>query len=147
MTRSKRLQPVKQITEIREKDAAKLLGESKQELQQLQHQLAELERYRQEYRGHYQQNGSAGFSAQRLQELQQFLAKIDLSIVQQEQAIVTAEGVCEEKKQLWLQARGKTHALGKVVERYQQDEQQQQNRREQRENDEYAQRGRGADKK
>jgi flagellar FliJ protein len=140
MTRSKRLQPVQRITEAREKDAARLLGECQQQLQQLQQQLGELGRYRDEYRSHYQQHGSAGFSAQKLQQLQHFLSKLDQSIAQQHQAIVKAEVRCEEKKRLWFQARGRTQALNKVSEYYQQDERQQQNRREQKENDEFAQR-------
>jgi flagellar FliJ protein len=140
MTRSERLRPVQRITESREKDAARVLGECQQQLQQMQQQLSELERYREEYRGHYQQHGSAGFSAQKLQQLQYFLANLDQAITQQQQAIRKAEAHCEEKKRLWFQARGRTQALDKVSEHYQQDERQQQNRREQKENDEFAQR-------
>lgn len=142
MSRSKRLQPVQRLTQAREKDAARALGNSRQQLQQLQQQLAELERYREEYRKHYQQSGNAGFSAQKLQQLQLFLANIDQAIAQQQQAIANAEKLCEQQKASWFRARGKTQALDKVVERYQEDERQQQNRREQKENDEYAQRGR-----
>lgn len=147
MSRSKRLQPVQRITERREKEAARVLGEYQQQLQQLQQQLLELERYREEYRGHYQQSGRAGITAQRLLQLQQFLANIDQAIEQQQQAISHAELQCEEKKQLWFQARGRTQALEKVAERYSDDERQQQNRREQKENDEFAQRDRGLPKK
>lgn len=147
MSRSKRLQPVQQITETREKEAARALGECQQQLAQLQQQLTELERYREEYRGHYQQSGNAGITAQRLLQLQQFLAKIDQAIEQQQQAIINGEAQCEVKKQLWFQARGRTQALDKVAERYRDDERQQQNRREQKENDEFAQRSRSHPKK
>lgn len=147
MTRSKRLQPVQRITEARERDAARLLGESQQQLQQLQQQLLELGRYREEYRSHYQQSGSAGFSAQKLQQMQAFLASLEQAITQQQQAVLKAEAHCEERKRLWFQARGRTQALEKVAGRYQEDEQQQQNRREQKESDEHAQRARGMPKK
>ena len=60
MSRSKRLQPVQRITEAREKDAAKELGECQLQLLLQQQQLSELENYREEYRRHYQQSGSAG---------------------------------------------------------------------------------------
>ncbi len=147
MSRSKRLQPVQRITEAREKDAARLLGECQQQLQQLQQQLQELEHYREEYRNHYQHSGRSGFSAQKLIQMQQFLANIDQAMVQQHQAIHQAEILCEEKKQLWFQARGKTQALDRVAERYQDDERQQENRREQKENDEFAQRSQSRPKK
>ena len=147
MSRSKRLQPVQRISEAKEKDAARVLGESQQQLQQLQQQLAELERYREEYRNHYQHSGRAGFSAQRLQQLQQFLANIDQAITQQQRAITRAESLCEEKRRLWFQARGRSQALDKVAERYRDDERQQENRREQKENDEFASRSGGMPKK
>jgi flagellar FliJ protein len=147
MTRSKRLQPVQRITEAREKEAARVLGECQQQLHQLQQQLGELGRYREEYRNHYQQHGSAGFSAQKLQQLQHFLTKLDQSIAQQHQVILHAEARCEEKKRLWFQARGRTQALDKVSEHYQEDERLQQNKREQKENDEFAQRSQGLPKK
>jgi flagellar FliJ protein len=147
MNRSKRLQPVQRITESREKDAARVLGEFQKQLLQLQQQLAELERYREEYRNYYQQCGGAGFSAQKLLQLQHFLSKIGQAITQQQQAIINAQAQCELKKKLWFQARSRTHALDKVAERYQQDEQLQENRREQKDNDEFAQRHRGRPKK
>ena len=139
MSRSKRLQPVQRITEAREKDAAKELGECQQQLLQQQQQLSELENYREEYRRHYQQSGNAGFSAQKLIQLQQFIANIGQGIEQQRQAIMNTEMLCQEKKQLWNHARGRTQALDKVAERYLDDERQQENRREQKDNDEYAQ--------
>lgn len=147
MNRSKRLEPVQRISEQREKDAARAMGECQQRLQQLQQQLGELERYREEYRHHYHENGRNGFSAQRLQQLQQFLSKIDQAIAQQHQAIGHASNECEQKRQQWFRARSRSQALGKVAERYQDVERQEQNRREQKENDEYATRPSGLTKK
>ena len=141
MSRSKRLQPVQRITEKREQDAARALGEAQQHLEQLKWQLKELESYREEYRNHYQHSGRNGFSAQQLVQQQQFLAHIDKAIEQQQHAIHQAEAACEERRQRWFQARGRTQALDKVAERYRDDERQAQNRREQKENDEFATRG------
>ncbi len=140
MSRSKRLQPVQRVTEAREKDAAQALGDAQQQLQHLRQQLKELEHYREEYRNQYLQSGSTGFSAQKLQQMQGFLASLDKAIQQQHQNITQAELLCEQKKQLWHQARGRTQALEKVAERYLDEERQQQNRREQKENDEFASR-------
>lgn len=140
MTRSERLQPVQRITEAREKEKVRALGESQQQLQQLKVQLRELEQYRGDYQRQFEQAGKAGFSAQKMIQLQQFLSNIDQAITQQKQSIVNAEAMCEEKRQSWFNARNRTQALDKVAERYRQDEQQQQNRREQKENDEFAQR-------
>ena len=147
MTRSKRLAPVQRITEAKEKDAARALGDAQLQLQQLQQQLKELETYREEYRNHFQHSGRNGFSAQQLQQQQQFLSNIDLAIEQQHQTISNTEVLCEQKKQHWFDARGRTQALDKVAERYLDDERQVQNRREQKENDEFASRGSGLLKK
>lgn len=141
MSRSKRLQPVQRITEAKEQDAARALGDAQQQLEQLKEQLKELENYREEYRNHFQHSGRSGFSAQQLVQQQQFLTHIDKAIKQQHQSIIQAEAACEERRQLWFQARGRTQALDKVAERYRDDERQEQNRREQKENDEFASRG------
>ena len=141
MTRSERLNPVRRVTEAREQDAARELGECQQQLQRLQQQLLELEGYRREYQAHYQQSGQAGITAQRLLQLQQFLANIDKAVAQQQQEILAAERRCEERRQRWFAARGRSQALDKVAERYQEDERQQQGRREQKESDEFALRG------
>ena len=147
MTRSQRLKPVQRITEAREQEKVRELGACQQQLEQLKQQLAELEHYREEYRRQYQQAGQAGFSAQKLIQLQQFLSNIDKAVEQQHQSITNAQVMCEEKKQSWFKARTRTQALDKVAERYLADEQQQENRREQKENDEFAQRGAGLAKK
>ena len=141
MSRSKRLQPVQRITEAKEQDAARALGEAQQQLEQLRQQLKELENYRQEYRNHFQHSGRGGFSAQQLVQQQQFLTHLDKAIEQQHHSISQAETACEERRQLWFQARGRTQALDKVAERYRDDERQEQDRREQKENDEFASRG------
>lgn len=140
MTRSQRLKPVQRITGAREEEAARLLGECQQQLLLQQQQLQELERYREEYRQHYQQNGRAGLSAQKLLQLQQFLANLEQAIQQQQQTIQRSGQQCEKQRELWRQARGRSQALDKVAERYQEDERQQLNRREQKESDEFAQR-------
>lgn len=138
MKRSERLQPVQRISESREKAAVRILGQAQQHLQQQKQQLIDLKNYRNEYAQHYMQSGQAGFNGQKLQQLQNFLANIDKAIEQQHSAIENAHWQCEQAKQHWQQARGRSQALDKVAERYLSDEQTQQNRAEQKESDEYA---------
>lgn len=134
------MQPVKRIAESKERDAAKALGESQRVMQEQGDRLAQLKAYREEYRTHVQQTGSAGVSAGRLQELHRFLNRLDEAIAEQEKRLQMAAQVCEERRHGWFDARGRTRVLDKVVAKYQEEERVDAARHEQKELDEFAQR-------
>ncbi len=141
MKRSKRLKPVVQVAESREQQAARALGAAQARLAQARQQLAELQRYRDDYRQGFQQAGATGMGAARLADYQQFLHKLGQAIEQQTQQVAQATREAEAKRALWFASRGKVRMLDTVVARYQAIEEQQASRQEQREQDERAQRG------
>lgn len=139
MTKSERMKPVKRIADIREQDAAKVVAEYQQALAAQQQRLAELNSYRDEYIQTMQVSGSEGISVVKLRQYQNFLAKLNLAIEEQQKVVRHAEYSLEQKRQQWSHTRGKKKALGKVIHQYRQDEQRQQARKEQKESDEQAQ--------
>lgn len=141
MTRSKRMQPVLRIAEMREQDAAKELGNAQRMLQEQEDRLTELRAYQAEYARNFQVQGSAGISAARFQEFHRFMASLNQAIEQQQVVVQNAARACAQKKQLWQQAYGKSKSLDKVVERYCEQEQYEQGQREQKAADEMAQHG------
>jgi flagellar FliJ protein len=140
MNRSQRMKPVMRVAESREQEAAKRLGEWVQLLEERKAQLVQLCQYRDEYNQYFQRSGVGGVTAGRLLSLQDFLAQLNAAITQQEQLIVQTEHTCQLKRHEWLQARGKTKTIDKVVERYVREEMQHAAKREQKEIDEFAQR-------
>lgn len=141
MTRSKRMQPVLRIAAMRERDAARELGNAQRMLQEQEGRLAELRAYQAEYARDFQVQGSAGISAARFQEYQRFMASLNQAIEQQQQVVQNAVRVYAQKQQFWQQAYGKSKSLDKVMERYCTQEQYEQGQREQKAADEMAQHG------
>ncbi len=140
MKKSNRLKPVQRLSEAREQDAAKALGDSNRHVSEQEQRLADLENYREEYARYYQQRGEQGVTAAKLMELQRFLHNLNKAIEQQQQVVAMARQRSEQSKQQWNNARGKSQALDKVVERYRKEEDRSASRQEQKDNDEYAQR-------
>lgn len=139
MKKSNRLKPVQRLSEAREQDAAKVLGDSNRDVSEQEQRLVELESYREEYARYYQQRGEQGVTAAKLMELQRFLHNLNKAIEQQQQVVAMARQRNEQSKRQWNKARGKSRALGKVVERYRKEEDRSAARQEQKDNDEYAQ--------
>ncbi|HEB92211.1 MAG TPA: flagellar export protein FliJ [Gammaproteobacteria bacterium] len=141
MKKSRRLKPVVRVAEGREQQAARALGAARARLGQVQQQLEELRRYRDDYRQRFQQAGAVGMGAVQMADYQQFLHKLGQAIEQQGQQVVQATQAAEAKRALWFASRGKVRMLDTLVARYQAIEEQQASRREQREQDERSQRG------
>ncbi len=136
MTRSKRLNPVVKVAEHREKDAARLLGQSQQRLEQQQTRLRELIGYREEYHLKYQQTCARGLDVKQLQEYRLFLARLNDAIAQQQKTVMQAQRDVERCRSGWMRTRTRSQALDKVRERYQNVERQEAERREQADLDE-----------
>lgn len=136
MSPSKRLRPVQQVAESREKRAAQHMGRARVHLAQEEAKLEQLRRYHQEYLERFQQSASAGMNATQLQEYRAFLAKLDEAIRHQEEVVAASQADHTTQKDHWRQKHTRTQALGKVVERYRHEERAAENRKEQKENDE-----------
>lgn len=135
MTRSKRMQPVVEVTVQREREAAKRLGEAQQRVQAAEQRLEELARYRDEYTEQFANGGS--LTAARLRDYRIFLDRLNQAVEQQRALVARAQQEAESYRQRWLDIRTRVQALGKVVERYRDEERSQHERRLQKESDQH----------
>lgn len=138
MTRSERLEPVVEYSESNEREAVRALGHARQALAEQERRLAELRGYLGEYQSQLVSEQGGAVSADRLQEYQNFLSRLNAAIAQQAQRVAEAQRVCDARLQVWLAARTRVQALEKVVERLQGAERREADRAEQRDNDERA---------
>ncbi len=143
MTRSKRMQPVKQVADNREQAAVRRLGESQQHLSAQEARLHELCAYRDQYARAFTEQGGNGIDAARLQDYRVFLARLNEAIRQQEALIVQCRSRHQQTRQQWVQTRSHNQAIDKLIERFRRDELRRHARREQQESDEHAQRRSG----
>ena len=138
MKRSKRMQSVADIANIKEKNAARLLGQKQGFLSEQRTRLQELISYREEYARQFQSQGQLGFDARRLNEYRSFLGKLNQAIVQQRDRINLAQGDCHVCQQSWVDSRVSSKAMDKVVDRFRLDENRKKELQEQKELDERA---------
>ena len=136
MTRSKRMQPVVNVTANRERDAAQRLGECQQRVQAAEQRLEELIRYREEYTQQFASGGS--LNTARLQDYRLFLSRLNQAVEQQRGFLQRACAECADLRQRWLDLHTRAQALDKVVERYRDEERSDQGRRDQKESDQHA---------
>lgn len=135
MTRSKRMQPVVEVTVQREREAAKRLGEAQQRVQAAEQRLDELTRYRQEYTQQFAAGDS--LTAARLQDYRVFLDRLNQAVEQQHAVLGRARQDADAQRQRWLDLHTRVQALGKVVERYRDEERSHHERRLQKESDQH----------
>jgi flagellar protein FliJ len=136
MTKSQRMKPLTKVATSRERNAAKELGEHRRALSEVEAKLAELLTYREEYNRRLQQSGGAGIDAQQMCDYRIFLARLNEAIGHQQACVDKSRREYERKRRLWSEARTRTQALDKVVERYQHEERSTVEKREQAESDE-----------
>jgi len=140
MTKSKRLKPISEIADAKERDAARHMGDQQSVLDQHQTKLEELIKYRGEYADKMVAAGGSGVSAGQMQEYSLFIRRLDEAIVFQRSQIELAVRQLEVKQREWRVMHTRSEALNKVVSRYKTAEMREQDRREQNESDERAQR-------
>ena len=138
MKRSKRMQSVAEIAKNRERDAARVLGQKRQHLQEQRQRLDELVSYREEYARRFQSQGGVGLDARRLHEYRVFLQKLNMAIVQQRDRINQMVGECNIYQESWMNSRVHSKAMDKVVDRCRYDELKKREQQEQKELDERA---------
>lgn len=144
MKRSQRIEKIREFTGNKEQEAARVLGECQQRLQQQKQRLADLEMYYEQYSVQITTAGSGGLTIERYQNMQAFLANLNQAIGQQKVVIEQVHLEFERKKQTWLEVRNRNRALGSVAERYRQQEDARDEKRLQTEiNDRYAKPGGG----
>lgn len=138
--RSKRMQPVAHFAEQNEQDAVRIFVEAQNALEASEQQLQQLLHYREEYKQQLSDQQRQSISMRRVRDYQEFIDNLSGTIESAYQDVIVKKQICDEKKQLWLACRSRSHALNSVVEKYRHEESQHRERQEQKEQDEHAQR-------
>jgi len=135
MTRSERIQPVKEIADTRERNAGAVVAQAERALKDREQQLAQLSNYLDDY---VRKNspGIGTVDPVRLNNYRAFLTRLTEAVRAQEQLVEMASREYERKKEDWRVQHVEAAALGRAVERMQVVERTEQDRREQKESDE-----------
>lgn len=130
---SSRLQPLQQLAETREEDAARRLLDEQRQLSDRELRLHELTRYLSEYEalGH-------AHSAQLLMNRQAFLARLREAVAVQERLVQQARSNCDTERARWLLQRREVSTLDQLADCYRRREQRLEEQRGQRQLDEFA---------
>lgn len=140
LNRAKRLQPVVDMAEKAERDAARQLGHCQGLVSQAEAKLAELGRYRDDYQQQWISQGGQGVSGQWLMNYQRFLSQLELAVEQQRQSIQWHQTNLEKARAVWQQRYARLEGLRKLVQRYLSEARLAEDKREQKLLDELAQR-------
>ena len=145
MSRAKRIEPVQDIAEDKEKKLAVSVVGFERRVTEAETKLQELERYRLEYQQQYTVRAGRGMSVTDLRDYQAFLARLN-DAVKQQQALVQRAGVERDAERLrWQEAARKAKALDHVIGKWKTEERRVEDKREQRDTDERAQRAKRED--
>jgi flagellar FliJ protein len=131
------MKPIKRYADSREQDAGVLLARARALVEDRERQLAELQRYREEYAAQ-QSQGVGTLDPVRLQNYHAFLARLQDAARQQRQLVDEAQAELERCLADWRASRAEAAALGRVVERMEHGERRESDRREQHDHDERA---------
>ena len=138
MKRSKRLMPVLELAESKERQTARILGESRQKLEAAQRSLSSLIGFRDNYSAQFQRSGNAGLASRQLIEYRIFLAKINTAIADQEKAVHAAQTELRKRQAEWEAARKHSLGIRRVFEQSLSEERRSDEKKQQAEQDERA---------
>jgi flagellar FliJ protein len=137
MMRSKRFEPIREIASMSATDLSRAMGEAGRRVAELERQLEQLKTYRDEYvRNSAQASGS--IDAVRLQNYRSFLDRLGEALRQHLTKLDAARTDYEKRRIAWSEKRIEAESLGRVIDRFRQEERQVAEQREQREGDEAA---------
>jgi len=138
MNRLKRLVPIMELAETKEKQAAHDFGLSRQKLDEAREGLSSLRSFRENYSARFHQSGSKGLGVQQLSEYRAFLNRINGAIAEQEKVIQSRESDVQVRKAAWENTHRYVLGLQKIIDRLRADESRHVRQREQVELDERA---------
>ncbi|WP_133716022.1 flagellar export protein FliJ [Methylocaldum gracile] len=138
MKRSKRLSPVLELAESREKQMAQIFGESQKKVESARRNLDSLMTFRDNYSAQFQRSGNEGLGTRQLIEYRMFLAKINTAIADQEKAVHAAQAELQNRQAEWEAARKRSLGIKKVFEHSLREETRMEEKKQQAEQDERA---------
>ncbi len=130
MSSSKRLKPIKQLAENKEKKAAQNLGKSVEYRKLQLNKLAQLRNYRAEYVNSMSQKTQQGMFGDQLQQYHLFLTKLDTAIQHQEQIVAQSEQSLVESQDNWRADSSRANAISSAIDKMKTKENQQKEKRE-----------------
>lgn len=137
MMKSKRFEPIQEIASSSAKDLSRPMAEAAHKVAELEKQLQQLQKYRDEYvRNSTQADGS--MDAVRLQNFRSFLDRLGDAMRQHSKNLEAARAEYEKRRAQWSEKRAEAESLSKVVDRFRKEEQHNADRREQRDGDDAA---------
>lgn len=139
MMKSKRFEPIQEITSTSAKDLSRTMGEAGRKVADLERKLQQLQAYRDEYAQNSAQSNAA-MDAVKLQNYRSFLDRLGEALRQHLKSLENARADYEKKRALWSEKRVEAESLSRVMERFRKEEQSAVQRREQREGDDAAMR-------
>ncbi len=134
--RSKRMQPIQELVELKEKNMARRLAECQRTLSERETRLHELTQYRDSYIEQHKTTERA--NPVHLQEYQLFIGKLNHAIQEQERLVASGQTDLDMVHAEWADSRARSSAMKKAVDRFRKSEQDHLNRAEQKASDEMA---------
>ncbi|HYJ40705.1 MAG TPA: flagellar export protein FliJ [Steroidobacteraceae bacterium] len=139
MTRSERLDVVKQATAHNEREHAERVAAAERHVVEMEEKLQALERYRKEYEDGFAARAGAGLGVAAMRDFQAFLARLGDALEQQRQVVEQARAAHQATILVWREAAKRAHVVDTLAERWQIEESREEGRRDQRDNDELSQ--------
>jgi flagellar FliJ protein len=139
MSAKQRLQLVQRVTDQRERQHARKLGQTRTRVAQCEAKLKELQGYHAGYVRDFDQRAASGIQGAGIREFQAFLSKLAEAIHQQEELLEKARTDSEVERSRWQGAAQRSQIMDKVVEQHATRETKARDRRDQRESDDRGQ--------
>jgi flagellar FliJ protein len=139
MIKSKRFEPIHEIASSSANDLSRVMGDAGRKVAELEHQLEQLQAYRDEYVRNSTQSSGA-MDAVKLQNYRSFLSRMGEALSQQQKSLENARKEFDKRRAQWSEKRIEAESLNRVVDRFRKEEQNAADRREQREGDDAAMR-------
>ena len=112
MTRSKRMEPVKNLAEEREREAGAEVARARRALEDAESQLKQLRAYRAEY---LKRKGEGNSDGVRMQNYHAFLGRLTSAIEQQDKEVAVVLAALERATDAWRERRIEAASIGRAV--------------------------------
>lgn len=136
MSRTDRLDTVRQVAQRKTEQAATGLSQAREQLNHQKGQLLQLKAYRKEYSDKLANSGPMGVT--QMLEFRRFIARLDEAVKSQEQVVENFRQQLDRARGDWVKLRAKEQAVETLIERNQQMDMKRSDRLEQLANDERA---------
>lgn len=136
------LQPLLEIMQERTDEATRKLGQLIAAEQDARSRLQLLEQYREEYNQRFRESQQGGLTPLAWRNFQEFMARIDLAISQQQNIVANSARNTQQGQAAWQEQNQRLKAIDTLADRHQNAERWREGKKEQKQMDEFAARRR-----